>query len=107
MTSSALNISRGPKFAKGSRPTTIDHTFARALTHALAQCRIDNQLANSTSEIIHVVRFCDEPVLVVLDQFLGTTRVGNNYRNAQACASIMTLPNVSVVLGNTKISADA
>jgi len=25
----------------------------------------------------------------------------------QACASKMTLPNVSVVLGNTKISADA
>src|SRR5439155_27166626 len=65
----SLEISRGPKVAEGRRPAAVDYTFASSFPHAFTQCRIDNQLPDRLCEIIQILRFGDEAILVVLDQF--------------------------------------
>src|SRR5438876_468518 len=77
-----LDIGRGPEFAERVWPTPIDDTFSGGSAHAFSQRGIRSQRTDSPHEIIHIAGSSDQTVRSVLYQFLGTARVGNNYRHA-------------------------
>ena len=69
---------RGPEFLEGGGPTAIDHALAGALTHLRAQSWILHQFPDALREGIRVVRFGDEAVHALLDQFGGAAQIGND-----------------------------
>ena len=92
-----------PRIFERRRPTAINDALPRAAAHFSARLGILDQLFDRGGERICVVRFGDEAVYAVLDQFRGAAEIGDDGGKPQAWASMMTLPKVSVVLGKTKI----
>src|SRR5206468_1674222 len=77
-----LDLGGSPEFAERAWPAAGDDTFPSAVAHAFPQGRVGDQCANGAREIIDIVRFGDEAVFVVLDQFLWAAGIGNDDRHA-------------------------
>src|SRR6202030_4363432 len=77
-----LLLDRGerPKLLKRCRPGAIRNTFPSPTPHRLTRGRIDDQLPDGAGQILGVMRFGDQSILVFGDQFFRATGIGDDDR---------------------------
>ena len=77
-----LKFRRRPEFAKGAWPAAIDDALARVLRHVGAQLRVVNESAHRIREVFDVVRFRDQTVETMTNEFFWSAEIGDNHRQS-------------------------